>query len=281
MKRSPRAGVLMAASLLATAPALSHEYWLDPLDATIAPGDPVLAQVRNGEEYAGSSYPFDPARFTRAELIGPQGRRTLDGRLGDYPALRDTAGTAGLHLLVLEAGVRPLAYDDRAAFEQFLDYHGLAEIAARHAGEDLPSDEILERYSRHAKAFIDVQVPGATRVAAGADAQALAAQGLAYELVLEADPYATATTVVRALFDGRPRADAQVELFTRTPDGTVTRQIQRTDAHGRVRFDTGALADYLFNSVQLTRDDQPAAPWRSYWAALTLERSAPIEPSNR
>jgi len=284
-----RAGRAAWLLLLIGAPSASaHEYWLDPLDATIAPGDALLVSIRNGEDFTGSGYPYDPARFDRVELVGAQGRRALSGRLGDYPALRgpdDSTASAGLNTILLEAAVRPLGYDDLESFAAFLDYHGLRGIAARHAERGLPASGILERYSRHAKAFIDVQVPGQPRRLVDGGAQALAPQGMAYELVLEADPYAMVgdgqDTVVRALFQGRALPDVQIELFTRTAEAGVSRTVRRSDTQGRARFDTRAAADYLFNSVHLVETDEAGAHWRSYWAALTLERAVSIDGQDR
>ncbi|MGR3640587.1 MAG: DUF4198 domain-containing protein, partial [Alterinioella nitratireducens] len=38
---------------------------------------------------------------------------------------------------------------------------------------------------------------------------------------------------VLVLLEGEPRADVQVELFDRDPDGEVTVTLHRTDAEGR------------------------------------------------
>ena len=56
------------------------------------------------------------------------------------------------------------------------------------------------------------------------------------EIVAEANPYTddlTAGLPVRVLYQGTPRADAQGEIFDKSPGGDVEITLTRTDADGR------------------------------------------------
>lgn len=267
---------LLLAALCVACPTQAHEYWLEPPREAVAPGDSLRITVRNGEDFVGSSLPFDPRRFAEAALVSPQGRRAIGGRLGDYPALRAPVDEAGVHRVLLQTLPRSVSYDGLADFERFLDYHGLDGIAALHAERKLPPTDIVENYTRHCVTVVDVRAPG--QAGSGADRHAAEPLGLTHELVLLDDPFAKSAKTVRlrVLFDGQPLDDVQVEMFVRNTAGTVRRDTVRSDAQGQVSFDVSASGDYLFNSVHVTPPDAAAIDegthWRSFWASLTWRR---------
>ena len=277
------AALLAGASLLA-APLAAHEYWLDPLDATPDAGGRLFANVRNGQDFAGTSLPYDPARMARLELVGADGARAVAARLGDFPAVQTDVGEAGVHVLLLDTHGKALVYDDLARFTEFLAYHGLEGRLAEHARRGLPERGIREIYFRHAKALVRAGGPGGGAPdgdGAGASGP-YAPRGQPFELVPLEDPWASGTLSLALLSDGEPFPGAQVELFERTPDGAVTRTLARSDAAGRVRLDVSRPGEYLVNAVRLTEPGAEAreaagdapAHWESRWASLTFERDA-------
>ena len=277
--RASVAATLAATSVLAAAPLAAHEYWLDPLDATPEAGGRLLVNVRNGEDFVGTSLPFDARRMARLALVGPGGDGPIAARLGDFPAVQvEMPSTPGLHAVVLDTAAKDLVYDDLERFTRFLDYHGQDGVLDAHAARELPERDIRERYFRHAKALVkagDVTAP------VDADAAALAPQGQALELVAENDPYVEDALAVRLYEDGAALAGAQIELFERTLEGEVTRRLARSDADGRATFDVGRPGEYLVNAVRVLEpgDEALAAAdvvphWQSRWASLTFERPA-------
>ena len=107
---------------------------------------------------------------------------------------------------------------------------------------------------------------------AGADAEV----GLVTEIVAEANPYTDDMSggfPIRVLYNGAPRADAQVELFARPPSGEVEVSLHRTDADGRVTLPVRPGYSYLADAVVL-RPMEPQAEkdpvWESLWASLTF-----------
>lgn len=266
-----------ALTLALAMPLAAHEYWLDPLDATPDVDGSFLANVRNGQDFTGTSLPFDPGRMSGVVIVGPDGARALAGRLGDYPALRAEIGRAGVYLVAFETYAKPLLYDDREAFATFLEYHGLGALLEAHDARGLPEEGIRERYFRYVKTLVktgDADTPGEPGSAA------FAPLGHRYELVAENDPYVNDELVLRVLFEGKAVAEAQVELFERTPEDVVSRVTDTTAADGRVRFDVARAGDYLVNAVRVLEPaegtpigEETAPPhWESLWASLTFER---------
>ncbi len=75
-------------------------------------------------------------------------------------------------------------------------------------------------------------------------------------------------------FRRRPRADAQVELFDKAPDGAVRLTLHRTDPQGRVALPVEPGHTYMVNAVALRAPDQRharhRAVWETLWANLTF-----------
>ena len=107
---------------------------------------------------------------------------------------------------------------------------------------------------------------------AGGDAR----MGLRTEIVALANPYTddlTGGVPVQLWLDDAPRADVQVEVFAKSPDGAVAVSLARTDAEGIVRLPVAAGMRYMIDAVVLeaVAPDQPTNPeWRTLWANMTF-----------
>jgi len=258
-------------------PALAHEYWLQAEDRQWVAGEQLRADIRNGENFVGSTLPFDPDALARAGLISDNSRLALSGRLGDYPAFQMPLQETGLHLLLLETTQRELRYDAYSDFETFLNYHGLQGIAERHRSRGLPREDIVEHYYRYCKSFVDVQPRQSGKVdtlgtaRSERSASALAPQEQRLELIALDNPMHGNTLQLQLHFEGAPLANRQVELFYRDSESAaVSRTVRDTDTNGLVTFDTAASGDYLFNSVNVVEPADPSAHWETLWASLSV-----------
>lgn len=257
----------LAASLGLAAPAFAHEFWIAPRAYTVAPGDPVIADLRVGSEFVGTAQSYFPQRFERFEVRMGETTRPVEGRLGDIPAMDMALAGTGLAVIVHQTAPLTLQYETRDLFEQFVAHKDLGDVLARHAARGLPELEFREAYSRYAKALVAV---GAGQ---GTDRET----GLLTEIVALANPYTddlSGGLAVRVLYHGTPRADAQVELFARDADGNIAITYHRTDAEGRAVLPVAPATEYLVDAVVMEdtgNDDPKAGPvWHSAWASLTF-----------
>lgn len=256
----------------------AHEFWIEPeryqIDEAGASAGPIVADLRNGEMFAGIQYYYNPQRFLSFEqwVGGPDGAvdgAFVDGRLGDRPAFQAAELPDGLAILAYQSRYATVDYADWARFESFAVSKGLEDVAERHAARGLEEGPLVEAYMRFAKSLIAV---GPT-AADGADAPL----GFEAELVALTNPYAgpTADVAVLALYQQEPRPDVQVELFERAPDGSVTMSVHRTDADGVVRLPVRPGRSYLVNSVILRAPapavaDHTGGVWETLWTSLTF-----------
>ncbi|WP_425099496.1 DUF4198 domain-containing protein [Tropicibacter sp. S64] len=258
--------VLTLAALLLASPLSAHEFWIDPVLSQVAPGAALQADLRVGSEFKGSVYSYVPPNFTRFDVVMGESVTAVPGRAGDKPALNMPAPEEGLAVVVHVTRDYLLTYDGWDKFETFCNHKDFPWALERHLERGYTKDLVRERYSRHAKSLIGV---GEAR---GADRE----MGLAIEIVALANPYTDDLSQglpVRALYQGAPRADVQVELFEEAPDGTIDIRTYRTDADGRAVLEVKPGHDYLVDHVVM-RELEPEGPndpvWESLWASLTF-----------
>lgn len=248
------------------APLQAHEFWIDAEDYTVAPGAPVTASFRNGENFVGGALSYIPGRTARFDMISGDAVSEVPARMGDNPAVALDSASEGLLILVHETTDRIVTYREWARFLRFVEHKAFEGVPDAHRARGLPEDTFRESYRRYAKALI------AIGDGAGADRPV----GLKTEIVAEANPYTddlSGGMPVWVLLDGAPKAGAQVEMFDRGPDGEVEVTRHVADETGRVVLPVAPGHDYLLDSVAI-EPLEPAADgdpvWKTHWAALTF-----------
>jgi len=243
----------------------AHEFWIEPVDFTVAQGEKIEAQNRIGQMLKGDPHPFIASTFVRFTLTDSAGTRDVEGALGDRPALQVMPERDGLHIAAYQSTVSTLTYREAEKFQRFVSKEGLDGVLAAHAARGLPETGFAEGYTRFAKALVAV---GEGR---GADK----ALGLRFELVALSNPYTDAgPTEVQLLQEGAPAPDIQVAVFRRDGTGTVTREVMRTGADGRARIERRGAALVLVSAVTMVEPREALAArkgvvWHSLWASLS------------
>ncbi len=275
----PTGTLLCALWAVAHGPAAhAHEFWIEPRDFTPTVAGPLVAELYTGEYLRAEPSPWNPARFERFELVDADGARDITGARGRLPAVRIPLRADGLQVLVAESVPTALRYPSFEKFTEFVTLEGAPEIAAAHLEAGLPTTNLVELYTRHAKALVRAGDGGPS---------APVALGLELELVALDDPYGSAVgegTTLRfeLLLDGAPLVDHQVAMFHRTgaagaqgASTEATRDIARTDADGRVGFSARGAGTHLVSAVLIRRPSartmlSTGATWESLWASLSF-----------
>ena len=249
--------------------ATAHEFWIDAENYQVPQGAEIVANLKNGQNFEGTTFSYMKRGFTRFDLVQGDTVVPVEGRMGDRPALTVAAPLDGLISVVHETTPSFVNYKEWEKFVSFAAHKDFPDIAARHAANGFPDAPFKERYTRHVKALIGV----------GNGAGADSAAGLKTEFVALSNPYDPAfdgSMQVQVLYLGAPRADAQVEVFDRPPSGDVVVTLHRTDADGIATVPVAPGHTYLFDAVVLEpilNDD--TAVWDTFWAALTFAVPAP------
>ena len=248
--------------------AIAHEFWIDPYSNILDRGDPLVANLRNGQLFEGIALAWFETRIERFDLVSGESISPVQGRMGDVPALQSQADADGLLIILHETKPATLTYTEWEKFLAFAAHKDFPDAASYHEASGWPTDRFREDYTRHAKALLAV----------GSGSGADRAFGLKTEFIALSNPYEASFNgqmQVALEFEGTPRSNAQVEVFERAPDGSVTVSLSRTDAMGQVTVPTQPGHSYLFDAVVLrpapeAGTTESAPVWLSHWAALTF-----------
>lgn len=249
--------------------AYAHEFWVEPQNFQVESGAPLIADLRNGQQFKGATLAYFKTQTSRFELITADGTAPVEARMGDIPALNTVAPQDGLLVILHETGTSTLKYTEWEKFTNFVKHKDFVGVLAAHKARSIPETPFTEAYRRFAKALVGV---GAS---AGMDSET----GMETEFVALGNPYTDPSEdglAVRLLYQGEPRADAQIEVFDRAPDKTVAITYLRTDTAGEANIPLVAGHTYLLDAVVLRpmNEAEPFSPdlpvWESLWAALTF-----------
>lgn len=248
-------------------PAKAHEFWIDPVDHTVAPGETIEAFLRVGEQYKGNATPYLPNSFHRFDYAfeGKLGR--VNGRVGDQPAMLLRVPADGLLVAIHQTKDQFVTWNTWDKFVNFLEHKDLTWGLAEHDARGLPREDVRERYSRYAKSLIAV----------GSGAGDDVVTGMETEIVALENPYTGRMSDgldIRALYQGKALADAQIEVFRKARDGSVVVSFERTNSAGKATIPVEPGHRYMLDTVVLrplqVQNDRDAS-WESLWANLTFE----------
>jgi hypothetical protein len=256
------AAATMIALLAAAAPA--HEFWIAPESGLVNPGQPIVADLKVGQMLRGEPYPYLSNRFARFTVTVGGAIRPVAGDEGDIPALAAMPAPPGLNVIAHETVAFRTTYDDWTVFRKYLADEGLDRFAELHRARGLPEKGFAERYTRYAKALVQVgpAMPGDGDVALG----------LPFELVVAANPYAPGLSAlpVSLTWRGEPVAEHQITILRDTGE-TVTRSTIVTNLAGQAVIPLTPGSKYLLNAVRLEPIDQSPIVWQSHWASMSFD----------
>ncbi|MFT7593475.1 MAG: cobalt/nickel transport protein [Paracoccaceae bacterium] len=250
--------------LVTASAGFAHEFWIEPKEYQVQGGAPLVANLRNGQKFSGISLGYFSRDTARFDLIQAGHITPVQGRMGDVPALQSTAPDDGLLVIVHQTTPSDLTYAKWEKFQAFADHKSFADIRARHDARGLPDAGFTETYTRYAKALVGV---GDSH---GADV----VTGMETEFVALTNPYTGAAADgfdVQLLYQGAPRANAQIEVFDRSPQSMVAITLYHTDAQGRAVIPISPGHTYLLDAVVLREPSKDGkAVWQTLWAALSF-----------
>ncbi len=256
--------------LFFAAPALAHEFWIEPSEFHPEPGDQVELPLRVGEHFVGEPSARKNDRIKTFAYFAPQQETPtpISGNDGADPAGTITIDKKGCYVVGYHNSPSRIELDAKK-FEEYLKEEGLGAIVEerKRLGEsDRPGREM---YSRCAKSLILAGPPTET----GLDRRF----GFPLELIPRSNPIASKPGrmefTVQLLHQDKPIEGVQVAATRRgAPDKAVS---ARTDKEGLVRFRLDEPGLWLISAVHMTRAENTAdAEWESLWASLTFEQAA-------
>jgi hypothetical protein len=254
-------------SLLA-APVAAHEFWIEPTEYQVSPESSLEANIVNGQEFAGAKLAYLPQRFVNFMLFSGEGSARVEGRPGDIPALQQDPVSEGLNVAAYQANNATVDYEDWEKFQKFVDHKDFGDVLSMHEARGISVNGFKEIYSRHSKTLFGV---GHSE---GSDRRV----GLETEIVALTNPYTDDLAGgfrVQVYYRNDLRADTQVEVFEKAPDGRVAIALYRTNAQGIAVFPVRPDHRYMVDAVVLREPnielmETSGAVWETLWANLTF-----------
>ena len=147
----------------------------------------------------------------------------------------------------------------------------LGPVKKLHLNYGFPEKYFKETYSRFAKVIVGI---GSS---SGKDSNF----GLLTEFILLNNPYTDKSqnfVKLKLNYQGNPRSNAQVEVFERSSDNSVSIFTTKTSKDGIIKIPVKKGYDYLFDAVKLRKanpSSKQKSVWETLWAALMI--SIPLE----
>lgn len=236
--------------LAGTAAVQAHDFWVQPVNyqVTADAALPITLQVGHGPYRQRSPLPM--RRITRFEALAPNAR-SVDLRNRLHPGDPADDGSLqlqqpGTYVVVLETDNQAQSHLPSIRFNDYLRAEGLtAAIAQRQHAHKMDANG-SENYSRHSKALVQFQAPGA-------ESSSLVTQpvGMTLEIVPDVNPYATprpASLPVHVLFEGKPLTGALIKLTNLDHDAEPV-ETHLTSAEGRASFAMPERGRWLLNVI--------------------------------
>lgn len=245
------AALLLALSVCSFASLVSaHDFWLQPKQYWIAADalTPLTLQVGHGPFRQRS--PIPARRITRFQALTPEGALVdlhSQLRLGKATEDGDFRFTKpGTYLLVLQTDYRAQTHLPSIRFNDYLRAEGLTPALEQRARLHLMDADGSERYSRCAKAIVQVG-----QSALRPQRPLSKPLGLPLEIVPDVSPYdvpRSRTLPVRVIYAGRPLAGALVKLTNLEHDASPF-EVRQTDYEGRASFTMPSSGSWLLNVI--------------------------------
>jgi uncharacterized GH25 family protein len=237
--------VLSRASLVA-----AHDFWMQPNEYRVDPDALTSMTLQVGHARFRQRSPILARRIARFQAITPEGavadlrERLRLGRPAEDADFR--LKKPGAYVLILQTDDRAQSHLPSIRFNDYLRVEGLTPALEQRARLHLMDADGSERYSRCAKAIVQVGPLGA-----GSQSQVKKPSGLPLEIVPEVSPYGvprSATLPVRVIYAGRPLAGALVKLTNLEHDASPVEVIV-TDHDGRATFTMPGSGAWLLNVI--------------------------------
>lgn len=252
---------------LTAAPAMAHEFWIEPADYTVDPETMIVGDLVNGQDFAGTRLPYLTNRFVSFQAFSQGKIADVPGRNGDSPALGMAPLADGLHVLSYQSTPATLDYESWDKFQTFVDHKKFGDVRRQHDARGLPESGFTEVYTRFSKTLVGVGS------AAGADGST----GLDTEIVALTNPYTDDLSdgmTFQLFYRGAPRVNAPFEVFEKAADNTVAVTFYETDDQGRVTVPVKSGYSYMADAVVLREPTaamaaETGAVWETLWANMT------------
>ena len=252
------------------APALAHDFWIEPDEFTPVAEQVVAVSLREGVGFKGNTLPYIKTWFADFSITDSTGRHNVESIQGNDPAAEIVAAS-GAQLLGYQS--QPSFVELEAAkFNKYLETEGIEFIREERESRGESQSPAPEYFVRCAKALLQTGPVN--------DDVYKSKLGYKLELIPQSNPYALNENnelVFQLIYDDAPIKNRLVQAFNKS-DPEVIQKV-RTDANGMATVKIDRTGIWLVKAVQIipikgrpqTVAGLRPAKWQSYWASYLFE----------
>ncbi len=247
---------------------VAHEFWIEPKKYVLLQGDILSASLFVGQDFSGYENPYLEDNFVRFEVISENGSQSVNGRIGDRPALNLIPKYNGLNIIIYQSTPTYLTYNEFDKFINFTKEKGYPGIPKQHLADNLPEKGFIESYTRFSKSYVSILNNR------GADQYS----GMEFEWVKQnrdLDNSENDRISFLLYYEGVPYPNSLVTMFTKNSKGEVQKSTSRTDDNGTFQLIPTSNTSYLIDSVIIRKIEPSSNPegaiWESLWASATFK----------
>jgi hypothetical protein len=261
---------LVLVALLAPGLATGHDLWILAGQYHLEPFETTRVFINNGDLFPASLTLLGENRVTALALHGPTETRPIsEFRVEDKSLSFEISPTkAGSHVVALSTRARRVRLK-ALDFNEYLDDNGLDWILAKREEAGESGTAAVERYTKWAKALIDVGEPEAAEEEPAWSKPV----GHTIEIVPDGNPNevrAGGSFGLRVLYEGEPLAG--VTVAGGKAGGAAGEVRTTTDADGHANVTILSSGRWYLRAVHMVeRKDDPEVRWESFWCTLTFE----------
>jgi uncharacterized GH25 family protein len=162
LTRAVGLGLPVAVLLVWASPLLSHDFWLVPSALTVTPGGELVIHGQTSSEFPTTLSAVTVDRVKTARIVTSRGEAAIEhvDVVGNSLRLRHRPSAVGQALVAVEVHPR-LIPESAESFREYLALEGAPEALVRYEREGiLPTDSIVRRYAKYAKAVVEVGADG-------------------------------------------------------------------------------------------------------------------------
>ena len=262
--------------------AQAHEFWFEPVTASLTAGDTARLDLRVGEFFEGEVMGFSATQTAALRQYSASGSKDLRALLP--PPSRGAVAT--LNLPLPAPGSYLFAFDSQpnqislpaATFHAYLHDEGLDFIKTQREATGNAEKPGRERYRRHVKTLLRVgDTASAGAAPAIADKTYATRTGQRLEIVPSNDPLAMKpgdALGLQVLFDDKPLAGALLKAWNRQGGQTLIIRA-KTSVDGKATFNLPYAGGWMISVVHMV----PATgakdlDWDSLWGNLSFKLTA-------
>lgn len=242
----------------------SHEFWLEPMNFKIKPGEAIAIDFKVGENFTGQAWDVLKG-IDKMQLFENKAIQDLKANVPSVKGakLKITLSNEGTKVFAMKSNASFIELD-ADKFNSYLKEDGLENIydwRVKNKQENLGAKEFYSRYSK-----LIVQVGDKLDDTWKSDV------GHRLEIIPSQNPGSLKSgdyMSCKIVYEGQAVSHIQVKVWGHVGNKIFLQNIY-SEIDGSIKFPISANGPWMVSAVKMEKSKKPGADWESSWASLVF-----------